>query len=567
MPTFNNQRVLVCLALLALCATPAVVLADNTLNPGGGDQSFIDMNISIATNSLNAATKLFEETARKISENLVKTALKTCFAALALQWVLTYWKEIFSGDMTSHIAKAVGLISWAMGAVFLIEHTDILSDGFSGYLKLAGSLAGLSADDFNAGVVLAIGKKMITSVHGAIWDASGTSITQIGLMITATIQMILVDLVIIISFGILALTLFVANLEFWMMFAVAPLAFGLIPLSTFRDQGMAPIKGALSLGLRIIILGVCIAVAKAQAAAAISAITTEGIRTGDTPLLACYDYLAGIFGCAIMSISAGKIASAIASGSASFSGSDAIRAGMTAAAGVGIAGAVGGAITKPVTSALGTATSSAKKGISAAKDAFANFGSTGVQKAGGAASGGAGGGNSRAAEAWKSFGGPAVEPRPSAASAESGSGGTQSGGAGNTMSQSAAPASDASASESAGTSAVPSSTSSASSPPASANTTEAPSAPASESAPASASPSKFGGPAVEPRPSAESATSTQPAAGNASTASIGGSSPIPNAAGRAGSGLGGIRSAAGRLADLSAQDSHAVSVQMHVSKD
>ena len=244
MATRSNKTVAICLGLLALCAT-SVAFADTVSAPG---YKFGDTEIGVVTNSLNAATKLFEETARKISENLVKTALKTCFAALALQWVFTYWKEIFSGsDITSQIAKAVGLISWAMGAVYLIGHTNILSDGFSGYLKLAGSLAGLSTEDFNAGVVLAVGKKMITSVHSAIWDASGTSIMQIGMMISATLQMILVDIVIIISFGILALTLFVANLEFWMMFAVAPLAFGLIPLSAFRDQGMAPLKGALSL--------------------------------------------------------------------------------------------------------------------------------------------------------------------------------------------------------------------------------------------------------------------------------------------------------------------------------
>ncbi|GAB1393636.1 hypothetical protein MASR1M60_18000 [Rhodocyclaceae bacterium] len=138
-----------------------------------------------------------------------------------------------------------------------------MSTAFTGYIKLAGGLSGLSAEEFTPGGMIDSATTAIKTVHDAVDATPGAGMLAVSKNFAASVSLVVVDVILLASYFIMALTLFVVTLEFWMLFAVAPLAFGMIPLQAFRDQGMAPIKGVVALGLGGIILGVVVAAAKA----------------------------------------------------------------------------------------------------------------------------------------------------------------------------------------------------------------------------------------------------------------------------------------------------------------
>jgi type IV secretion system protein TrbL len=411
-----NERYIKYAALVVLALASTAVLA------AGGDAT------TASTGAIDGAMKNFEAASMKINAKLVTLALETAVAALSLQWILTYFKEIFSGDMTSSLAKAVGLVTWFGGSLYAIQHVDILSNAYVGYLKLAGSLSDLDAKSFTPSGVFDSGAGLIKAVNKALLTTVGNNWFAFSDNFLAALTSVVVSLVLLITFFIISLSLFVTNLEFWMLFAVAPLAFALIPLSTFRDQGMAPLKGAISLGLRILILGVIVSVAKQMTDTAVTALSSYTLPEGESAFSSLSTLLAGLFGCALMALQAGKIASAIASGSASFSGSDAIKGGMAMAGAAGVAtaatAALGGSALgtiKAVANPAGKTTGHAMNALSAAKDFFGG-GKMGVSPVGGGS--GAGGASTPGAN----FGGPAIEPRPSPGSdASSGSKSSSSG--------------------------------------------------------------------------------------------------------------------------------------------
>ena len=392
-PTLRYFLKYACTVALGLIATQALA-AD------------ADMTAGIMTD--------FEGVAKEIHTQLITPALGTACAAVTLQWILAYFKEIFNGDATSSLAKAIGLVAWFGATVFLIRDGALLTDAFTGYLGFGSSLSGISASDFSPAALIGKGVDMIEGINKAFETAANAqslSLPNIAANLGAALMMWFANAFTFIAFLVIALSLFVAQLEFWVMFSVAPLAFALIPLSAFRDQGMAPIKGMISLGLRIVILGLVVAVT-------MKLTTKLSSRFASLPsdvniMRPVWYYLAGMAGCAMMSISAGKIAAAIASGSASFSGADAIRGGMQMAAMAATAAAGVLAVTKMGGSALGMAEkfggpaghlagNLAGKGLSAAQN-FLSGEKMGVSPAGGG-EGGDGG---------ASFGGPAVESRPS----------------------------------------------------------------------------------------------------------------------------------------------------------
>lgn len=294
--------------------------------------------------SVNTVMDNFRNAGLSINSQLVKPAISTAAIALSLQWIISHWKDIFNSDLSNTIAKTVGMMSWFGLTVALIQHQDLLTKIFDGYVSLSGQLAGISGNDFTPWAVINEGRQVMDATHEAVGKMAGNSAYAIGENVLAAGTLLVVDMILMICFFVIALSLFVTTIEFYMMFSIAPLAFGLIPLAAFRDQGMAPIKGVISIGLRLLILAVVVAVAK-QLSGALIASLADGISGTGSIMSRCMEYHAGIGGCAVMAFSAGKLAAAIASGSASFSGSDAMRAGMqlgtTAAVGVGAAAAVG----------------------------------------------------------------------------------------------------------------------------------------------------------------------------------------------------------------------------------
>lgn len=332
-------------------------------------------NIQTASTSINA--------------NLVNVAIKTAAAALALQWILTHWKELFSGELSSILAKSVGMISWFGITYWLLDNQDKFKDFFLGYLTLGGSISG-NPVGFDPAMIVGQGIEVIINLDRSMDTLIGATpwysvITLLPEMFTMLFAMIFIF----IAYLVVALNVFIALIEFWLLFAVAPLAFALIPLSAFRDQGFAPIKGAISLGLRLVILAMIIAIMQNMSASIIAELqrragsdgaaiaTTAGIFTH------VWDFMAGMAACAMMSLMAGKIASSIASGSASFSGADAVRGAMN----MGTMAAAGTAAVAGTAAAGGVAAGSMRGAMSGMMGGSAGRGDVGIAPSSGGSSG------------------------------------------------------------------------------------------------------------------------------------------------------------------------------------
>lgn len=325
--------------------------------------------------TMPAVVGTLESSARSINGQLVGYAIKTLSAALILQWLFTYWKEIISGDMTSMLAKCVGIIMWGGVGYFALDNQEILINMFQGYINLSKTLTGVQ---FDPGLIWDNGVDLQANLAFGFYSRPGSD-SFIGVVknVIPGLVILLACLAILISYGVIALSVFVAIAEGWMMIAVAPIAIGMIGLAAFRDQGMAPLKGIISLGLRIIILSVIIKILGNVQQSALDVFTKLPEVDPSTKV---WYVLGGVFACAFFALNAGKLASSIASGSASFSGSDAIRGGMQAAqtvATVATAGAAIGAAGIQAASKGGASAASAAKAFAGRGDLNMSRGATG----------------------------------------------------------------------------------------------------------------------------------------------------------------------------------------------
>jgi type IV secretion system protein TrbL len=326
-----------------------------------------------------------EETARSVNAQLVGFCIKTLSAGLILQWGFTYWRELFSGELTTMLAKAAGIVMWGAMGFYALNNQDILIDMFNGYLSLSKTLSGVQ---FDPGVIWENGVDLQSNLAVGFYTRPGSD-NFLGVVqnIVPGLVILTACIAILIAYGFVALSVFVAIAESWMMIAVAPIAIALVGLTAFRDQGMAPLKSIISLGLRIIILGVIIKIlGNVQG----TAVTVFANLPAEQPTNPVWYTLGGVFACAFFALNAGKLASGIASGSANFSGGDAIKGAqqMTqttaavagAAAGIALAGAKGAASGARGVGAVGRAGASA---AGKALEAFSGRNNLGMSNAGG----------------------------------------------------------------------------------------------------------------------------------------------------------------------------------------
>lgn len=323
-----------------------------------------------------------------INNQCVQPALSTAIAALTFQWIITFYKELFNGDLSSSLFKSVGLITWLGIAITLINNqSTYLPDLFDGYVKLICRVAGLTQSDFSLTGILSMATSIIKANHVAIINQTNNPL-DIVVNLVLSLQLVGFDILTLITFFVVAIAVAMVQLEFWMMFAVAPLAFGLIPLAAFRDQGMAPIKGLMSLGMRVIILGAIISAAKFISANLLDLIQTPGTSYAMLGMEMNAVMLAMVM-IAVLAFQSGKIASDIASGTASFSGSDAIRTGMSIAQTTGLGVAAVGVAASATTSAVKNTVGGAASMFEKAAERFSTFGHQATATA--ASSGGGGG--------------------------------------------------------------------------------------------------------------------------------------------------------------------------------
>jgi hypothetical protein len=344
---------------------------------------------ALAETSIPTVMTSLKSSASSVNQAMTSTAIRTLGVALLLQWILSNWKDIFSGELTSMFAKIAGLVSWAGVCFWAMGNQDILSTMFDGYLNVASNITGIK---FNPGNIWANGVDLQNNMVVAFNNRTGSGDSAFAAIKNFLPALLLMAacIMILVAYGVICLSVFVAMAEFWLMFTVVPIAFALLGLQAFRDQGMAPLKGVISLGLRLIILGVIVKILGAVQGEVMNAFNT---MPEVNPMEAVWYAVGGVFACAVMAFNAGKIASAIASGSSNFSGSDAIRGGMqmvgttaaiatTAAAGAGLALAAGQSMTG----------SAADKAAGLGKGIGGLMGGNNLGVSGGSGLGGGGGG-------------------------------------------------------------------------------------------------------------------------------------------------------------------------------
>ncbi|MGS0741423.1 type IV secretion system protein, partial [Glaciimonas sp. GG7] len=295
-------------------------------------------SVLAAETSLPTVMNTLQSTSVAVNSQLTTMALRTLGAALLLQWILTNWKELFSGEITSLFQKIAGLVTWAGICFWAMGNQDILSTMFTGYLNMASNVTGIKFTPEN---VWANGVDLQNNMVIAFNNRTGAADSLYSSLknLLPSLLLMLACLLILVSYGVIAISILVAVSEFWLMFTVTPIAIALLGLQAFRDQGMAPLKGVISLGMRLIILGVIVKILASVQAEVVNAFEN---MPQVNPLEIVWYALGGVFACAVMAFNAGKIASAIASGSSNFSGSDAIRGGLqmvSTAAAVGTMGA------------------------------------------------------------------------------------------------------------------------------------------------------------------------------------------------------------------------------------
>lgn len=319
--------------------------------------------------------------AMEVHTKFIGPAIITAAVAAQLQLILTNYKEILDQKFDSAlvITKLAGAFVMTALSIQLIMSGDIFATTFLKYMQFSEWATGAT---ISPGGLLDSCASLITLVNDAIDRVAGDSILDVAAKLIAFAYQIIFSFIIVACYFIIAISLMMAQAEFWMMYTCLPLVLAMLPLSAFRDQGMAPIKGVISVGIRIIVLSALLLVMNKIGQSFATAVRTNPDMFAEAGIFQplTLGYLFGMMLPVVLSLQASKLAAAITSGSASFSGADAVRAGATGAAIAGAAIGAGAMAGKQAMGALGSAANAAGSALGGsgigkmARDTLSAFG-------------------------------------------------------------------------------------------------------------------------------------------------------------------------------------------------
>ncbi len=271
----------------------------------------------------------FTSQATSISNSLANYGIKVFSALILLQWWMDNWKMAFSGEFGNMLAKTTGSLIWVGFVGYMLRtYPDWINSIFNYFAE--ASPINLDPDYIlMAGVTLA--KNMNEAV---ISQGLGDLLRNL----LPSIQLALCSMVVILCFAIAALSVLMVKIELAMVMAVAPVVVGLMGFKPLRDTGIAPFKSAMSLGIRALILGVICGVMQSSAEG-----WANDLQHMDKQFTQAFVIGASSLVFVGMVFMAGKIAAAIASGSAALDGSAGLMGALHTANTAGaLAGAMGG---------------------------------------------------------------------------------------------------------------------------------------------------------------------------------------------------------------------------------
>lgn len=269
---------------------------------------------------------------------------------LLAQFIFSHWKQIIEdSDIQKVLAKFVGGMFWAVLCLYIYENgADFIRGTASFVLNKASGLVGLP---FSPEYPIDNGIRVASQLLETVDSTQGVlgSFNPF-----PSILMGLISVVILGASGVIAFRIFMVFVETQIVIALSPLAFALLGLTAFKDQGLTPFKYLVAMVYRIFLMAAILVAMTKFSEEIITAFKTLPASSDPSiwpPLwAAAMGY--GILGA--LAWNSNAIASSLASGASTMTSSDsggpaAIGAAVAGAIGAGL-GAAGGALvgSKPV---------------------------------------------------------------------------------------------------------------------------------------------------------------------------------------------------------------------------
>lgn len=337
--------------------------------------------------------------AQNVAGQMVAPAFNLMGLLFVIQFTLRNYKLVLEtvtgGEFVPLFSKIFFAALWIGFLTYLINNNyNVLNAIFSSFQMLAGKASGGVSMD--PGSIAMEGIALQDNLQASFNAATGSNDSMMMAIknILPALLLALACLGIMLSFFVMAVAVAIATLEFYLILAAAPIAYATGALDAMKQSGTAPLQSVLSVGYRILILGVIIGIVHKETSVWDNSFSTMTANNWDAAWVALLGAGLG----AVAAFHSGKIASALASGQSSLTGNDAMAAGLTmmntianttaaTAAGVG-ALAAGMAAAKGMG---GAGMDAAAKGFTTMRDAFGPSGGT-MSGGGGGGGGGSGGG-------------------------------------------------------------------------------------------------------------------------------------------------------------------------------
>lgn len=322
-----------------------------------------DFPVGLAGQAIDDALKV-------VMNNLETMAFKILFGLAVLQFVITGYGLIASGEVDATMAKFAKMLIWVAFCVWLLYPSGngglsngghFIQSSVSGFISLAGSWTATQGSSFNTTDIMFTGIKAYGDITASVAKTTATNAVNAvvtlfvpGIAILTLMMTFAISLVVLLTSGYVALKVFMVKIELSIIVAIAPLSMAFLGLTALREQGFAPFKSMLALIYRIVVLGAVV-----SGMATISKFLSDYVDNQAYGLAADVwsPLIAAAFGFVLLAFVAHKsdsISASLSNGSASLGSGDvagaaAMGASMGAALATGGASAAGGA-TKAVSS-------------------------------------------------------------------------------------------------------------------------------------------------------------------------------------------------------------------------
>lgn len=221
--------------------------------------------VGLAGDAINVALK-------EVMNNLETIAMRVFFALSILQFTITGYGLVASGEIEATMGKFAKFIVWTAFVLYLLMPSPSgigLSNGgyfiqssVEGFLTLAGTWAGTGGSSFNTGAIMDVGIQGYAMIFKSVGKSlAGDPLTAVltlfapGVSLMTMVMAFFIGLVMIVTCGYIALKVFMVKIELAIMVSMSSLSFMLLGLTGLRDQGFAPLKGMLALIYRVVVLG------------------------------------------------------------------------------------------------------------------------------------------------------------------------------------------------------------------------------------------------------------------------------------------------------------------------